>query len=146
MSAVLGAAVSLIVGLPLLPVSALAPVLVVNKEQGEQAGWPEPASSVTRVWEQIPAERRSTAVIFTRNYGQAGALEYYGLPGVHSGHMSYADWGPPPVTASGPVGCREVAVHDNGLGVENGEQGVRISLCDRTSRPWDVLWGELRHY
>lgn len=157
-SAVLGAAVSLIVGLPLLPVSALAPVLVVNKEQGEQAGWPELTSSVTRVWEQIPAERRSTAVIFTRNYGQAGALEYYGLPGVYSGHMSYADWGPPPGTASGPVvvvgpylptwfvGCREAAVHDNGLGVENDEQGVRISLCDGTSRPWDVLWGELRHY
>ncbi|MFD5248873.1 glycosyltransferase family 39 protein [Amycolatopsis sp. NPDC058340] len=153
-----GAAVSLVVGLPLLPVSALAPVLVVNKEQGEQAGWPELASSVTRVWERIPAEQRSTAVIFTRNYGQAGALEYHGLPGVYSGHMSYADWGPPPVAASGPVvvvgpyrpawftGCREMTVHDNGLGVENDEQGVRISLCAGTSRPWAELWGELRHY
>ncbi|MFI7116102.1 ArnT family glycosyltransferase [Amycolatopsis sp. NPDC049868] len=156
--AVTGAATSLVVGLPLLPVSALAPVLVVNKEQGEQAGWPELASSVTRVWERIPAEQRSTAVIFTRNYGQAGALEYYGLPSVYSGHMSYADWGPPPSTATGPVvvvgpylpawftGCHEAAVHDNGLGVENEEQGVRISLCAGTSRPWAALWSELRHY
>ncbi|WP_233611666.1 glycosyltransferase family 39 protein [Amycolatopsis sp. WAC 01376] len=152
--AFVGAAVSLVVGLPLLPVSALAPVLVVNKEQGEQAGWPELASTVTR----IPVEQRSTAVIFTRNYGQAGALEYYGLPAVHSGHMSYADWGPPPAEAVGPVvvvgpylpawfiGCREAAVHDNGLGMGNAEQGVRISLCAGTSRPWSALWGELRHY
>ncbi|MFJ8916284.1 glycosyltransferase family 39 protein [Amycolatopsis sp. NPDC102389] len=156
--AVLGAAVSLVVGLPLLPVSVLAPILVVNKEQGEQSGWPELASTVTRVWEQIPPEQRSTAVIFTRNYGQAGALEHYGLPSVYSGHMSYADWGPPPSDAVGPVvvvgpylpdwftGCREAAVHDNGLGVENDEQGVRISLCTGTSRPWSALWGELRHY
>jgi len=150
--AVTGAAASLIVGLPLLPISALAPILVVNKEQGEQAGWPELASTVARVQSQAP-----TAVIFTRNYGQAGALEYYGLPSVYSGHMSYADWGPPPET-TGPVvvvgpyrpewfrECREVAAHDNGLGVENEEQGVKISLCAGTSRPWSAMWGELRHY
>ncbi|MEV7548960.1 hypothetical protein AB0N89_04975 [Amycolatopsis sp. NPDC089917] len=36
--AVFGAASSLIVGLPLLPVSALAPGLAVNKEQGGLAG------------------------------------------------------------------------------------------------------------
>ncbi|WP_409492397.1 ArnT family glycosyltransferase [Amycolatopsis sp. cmx-11-12] len=150
--ALIGAAVSLVVGLPLLPVSALEPVLVVNKELGEQAGWPELASTVARVRSQAP-----TAVIFTRNYGQAGALEHYGLPAVYSGHMSYADWGPPPDDA-GPVvvvgpylpewftGCREVAVHDNGLGVENEEQGVRISLCAGTSRPWSELWARMRHY
>lgn len=156
--AFVGAAVSLVVGLPLLPESALAPVLAVNKEQGEQVGWPELASSVTRVWERIPAEQRTTAVIFTRNYGQAGALEHYGLPSVYSGHMSYSDWGPPPADAVGPVvvvgpylpawftGCHEAAVHDNGFGVENEEQGVRISLCAGTSRPWSSLWSELRHY
>lgn len=150
--ALTGAAVSLVVGLPLLPVSALEPVLAVNKEPGEQAGWPELTSTVSRVRSQAP-----TAVIFTRNYGQAGALEHYGLPAVYSGHMSYADWGPPPDDA-GPVvvvgpylpewftGCREVAVHDNGLGVENEEQGVRISLCAGTSRPWSELWAGMRHY
>lgn len=150
--ALVGAAVSLVVGLPLLPVSALEPVLAVNKEPGEQAGWPELASTVARVRSEAP-----TAVIFTRNYGQAGALEHYGLPAVYSGHMSYADWGPPPDDA-GPVvvvgpylpewftGCREVAVHDNGLGVENEEQGVRISLCAGTSRPWSELWAGMRHY
>ncbi|MFC3453697.1 hypothetical protein [Amycolatopsis speibonae] len=153
--AVIGAAVSLLVGLPLLPVSALAPILAVNKGQGEQAGWPEPASTVRNVREQVP---HGTAAIFTRNYGQAGALEHYGLPSVYSGHMSYADWGPPPDSAAGPVvvvgpylpswftGCREVTVHDNGLGVENEEQGVKISLCTGTSRPWSSLCGELRHY
>lgn len=160
--AVTGAAVSLVVGLPILPVDSLAPVLAVNKEPGEQAGWPEFTVSVARGWDQIPVEQRSTAVIFTRNYGQAAALDRYGpergLPGAYSGHMSYADWGPPADSAVGPVvvvgpyldswfgGCREVAVHDNGLGLENEEQGVKISLCDRVLRPWSAMWGELRHY
>ncbi|WP_410662506.1 glycosyltransferase family 39 protein [Amycolatopsis sp. lyj-84] len=156
--AVEGAAVSLLVGLPLLPVSALGPILAVNKEQGEQAGWPELATTVSRVWSEIPAERRSISVIFTRNYGQAGALQYYGLPSVYSGHMSYADWGPPPNSSFGPVvvvgqyrpewfaGCRERAVHDNGLGVDNEEQGVKISLCTGPSRQWSSLWPELRRF
>ncbi|MEU3623122.1 hypothetical protein [Amycolatopsis coloradensis] len=110
------------------------------------------ALTVARVRSQVP-----DAVIFTRNYGQAGALEHYGLPAVYSGQMSYADWGPPPDDAGpmvvvGPylpewfTGCREMAVHDNGIGMENEEQGVRISLRAGTSRPWSELWAGMRHY
>ena len=64
-------------------------------------------------------------MIFTRNYGQAGAVELYGpelgLPQPYSGHMSYAEWGPPPesdapVVVVGPppsvfTGCRVVVTH-----------------------------------
>ena len=91
------------IALPVLPVGALGPVLAVNPEQGEQVGWRELTASVAQAWAQAGPD----AVIFTRNYGQAGAVERYGpeygLPQPYSGHMSYGDWGPPPDSADGPV-------------------------------------------
>lgn len=152
-------------GLPVLPPAWLnGPVLAINKEQGEQVGWPELTATVARAWEQIPAGQRSTAVIFTSNYGQAGAIEHYGpdlgLPKPHSGHMSYWDWGPPSEVMTGPVlvvggqpaqssalsGCRVIATNDNGMDLDNEEQGTRITLCDSTTAPWSQVWPALRRF
>jgi hypothetical protein len=49
-AALAGAAISIVGTLPILPVSALAPLLTVNKEQGEQGGWRELAASVADAW------------------------------------------------------------------------------------------------
>ncbi|MEU4252594.1 glycosyltransferase family 39 protein [Amycolatopsis sp. NPDC026612] len=161
------AVVSVLVGLPVVPVSALnGALLAMNKEPGEQVGWPEFAGTVAGAWARIPAAERDTAVIFTGNYGEAGALDRYGpehgLPPAYSAHMSYADWGPPPDRLVGPVllvgridrgspasrlitGCRTVAKHHNAEGVDNDEEGVVLSLCTLT-RPWSEAWPRLRHY
>jgi hypothetical protein len=160
------AAVSVLIGLPVVPASALGPVLAVNKEPGEQVGWPEFADTVAAGWAQVPATDKDTAVILAGNYGEAGAVEYYGpergLPRPYSPHMSYADWGPPPDRSVGPVlligrlerdspasrlitGCRPVAMHHNNEGVDNDEDGVTISLCTLT-RPWSAAWPVLRRY
>ncbi|HWD05584.1 MAG TPA: glycosyltransferase family 39 protein [Amycolatopsis sp.] len=160
--AALGAAVSLVVGLPILPAPALGPVLALNKEQGEQVGWPGFVATVAGVWRQIPGPRRVGAVVFTTNYGEAGAIEHFGpdegLPAPYSGHLSYSDWGPPPDRLDGPVvlvgrfdrlaraftGCRVAAVENTG--VDNDEQGVPVALCAGTTAPWSALWPSLRHY
>ncbi|GHF24858.1 hypothetical protein GCM10017786_68710 [Amycolatopsis deserti] len=160
--AVIGTAMSVVVALPVLPPDGLDPVLAMNKEQGEQVGWPEFTATVAGVWRRIPAPQQATAVILTRNYGQAGAIERYGpelgLPQPYSGHMSYADWGPPPDSHTGPVvlvgattmaglgDCRVAAEHDNGLGLDNDEQGTVITLCDTVTQPWSQLWPQLRHF
>ncbi|MDT7728565.1 MAG: hypothetical protein QOI21_5141 [Actinomycetota bacterium] len=164
---VAAAAISVVIGLPVLPADALAPVLAMNKEPGEQVGWPEFAATVSAAWQQIPPDQRATAVIFTSSYGQAGAVEQYRdeyrLPQPYSGHMSYADWGPPPDTMTGPVvlvgrfengsearrvftGCQVVAVHDNGIGLENEEQGTPVALCAAPAAPWSQLWPALRRF
>ncbi|WP_158846053.1 glycosyltransferase family 39 protein [Saccharothrix deserti] len=150
---VVGAVMSVVIGLPALPTSALGPMLAVNPEQGEQVGWREFTGSVARVWSQAGPD----AVIFTRNYGQAGAIERYGpefgLPRPFSGHMSYADWGPPPDTATGPVvvvggrspvftGCRVAMAHE--AAVENEEDGTEIAVCDPVV--WSRVWPELRRF
>ena len=62
-------------------------------------GWEGLAQDVSAVYRSLPAEERPTAVVFARNYGEAGALEYYvgkyPLPGVISTHNSYWFWGYP---------------------------------------------------
>ncbi|WP_439380687.1 ArnT family glycosyltransferase [Amycolatopsis lexingtonensis] len=159
--------VSVLIGLPVVPPPALNGVLLaMNKEPGEQVGWPDFAGSVAGAWQRIPATERDTAVILAGNYGEAGAIERYGprlgLPRPYSAHMSYADWGPPPDRLVGPVlligrldrdstaaklitGCRAVAKHHNADGVDNDEEGVVLSLCALT-RPWSAAWPRLRHY
>ena len=107
-----------------------------------------------------------TAVIFTSSYGQAGAIERYheelGLPTPYSGHMSYADWGPPADTKSGAVvlvgefdaaaaarffaGCERVTEFDKGVDLDNEEQGTDIRLCSGPVESWSRMWPHLRHY
>jgi len=61
-------------------------------------GWRELAESVARVHRSLPAGERETACVFTQNYGEAGAIDFFaselGLPPAISGHNSYWLWGP----------------------------------------------------
>ncbi|MFI6677483.1 ArnT family glycosyltransferase [Kribbella sp. NPDC050470] len=160
----LTAVTSAIFTLPVLPASAVDLVIPVNQEQGEQIGWPSMATAVKAEWDRIPADQRSTATIFTGNYGEAGALRRYGpplgLPTAYSGHMSFADWERPADTQTGPVllvelerspayeahfrDCSEVGTIDNI--VSNDEDGAALVLCAGPAEPWSTLWPKLRHY
>lgn len=64
----------------------------------DRFGWEEISEQVAEVYHTLTPEEQAQAVIFTANYGEAGALEYYGpalgLPGVISGHNNYWLWGP----------------------------------------------------
>jgi hypothetical protein len=61
-------------------------------------GWEEMAAEVARVYDSLPADVRARTAIFAQNYGEAGAVDYfgakYGLPEAISGHQSYFLWGP----------------------------------------------------
>jgi 4-amino-4-deoxy-L-arabinose transferase-like glycosyltransferase len=161
---VLTALTSALFTLPLLPASAVDVVIPVNKEQGEQIGWPAFVGTVATAWSQIPPAQRSTATLFAGNYGEAGALLRYGpshdLPPAYSGHMSFADWNRPPDTNTGPVLLVELArtpifeshFHNcNQVGtinaiVSNDEDGTALVLCDAPAEPWSTLWPKLRQY
>jgi 4-amino-4-deoxy-L-arabinose transferase-like glycosyltransferase len=162
----LSGVVSAIIALPLLPARDLngSITMAVNPAQGETVGWPGFVHTVARAWRAIPASERSTAVIFTANYGEAGAIHLLGaglgLPAPYSGHNGFSEWARPPSADrhvlltgfDGPgeaapqfTGCQVLAHIDNGVGLNNQEQGLPLLLC-QISRPWRALWPSLTHY
>jgi hypothetical protein len=64
----------------------------------DRFGWKELADSVAAVIQRLPELERHSVVLAGQNYGDAGALEYYGrslnFPKIISGHNSYWLWGP----------------------------------------------------
>jgi hypothetical protein len=63
----------------------------------DQFGWPEMAATVAGVYNSLPVDVRHGTAIFAQNYGDAGAIDFfgprYGLPVALSGHQSYFLWG-----------------------------------------------------
>lgn len=69
----------------------------------DQFGWEEMTAKVAAVYRSLPDEDRAKACIYANNYGQAGAIDFfgrkYGLPKAISGHQNYFLWGPRNCTA-----------------------------------------------
>jgi len=65
---------------------------------GDMFGWEEQVHAMSRAFASLPAEERSRAALLAYNYGEAGAIDYfgkhYGLPKAISGHNQYGYWGP----------------------------------------------------
>jgi 4-amino-4-deoxy-L-arabinose transferase-like glycosyltransferase len=61
-------------------------------------GWEEMTETVARVYHSLPAEEQPRCAIFARNYGEAGAIDFfgarYGLPKAIGKHQNYFLWGP----------------------------------------------------
>jgi 4-amino-4-deoxy-L-arabinose transferase-like glycosyltransferase len=162
----LSAAISSFIALPLLPERDLqgSVVIALNAAQGDTVGWPALVQSVSTAWHSVPGRERAHTAIFTANYGEAGTIDVLGsalgLPRAYSGHNGFSRWGIPPVADNHAllVGensaadaapffgqCRTLVVVNNGVGLDNSEQGLPVMLC-RTARPWPRLWPHLIHY
>jgi hypothetical protein len=154
---ILSGIVSAVIALPLLPAKDSGPVIATNGDVGETIGWPEFARIVSRVYHHA-----GSAVIFTSNYGEAGAIDRYGpglgLPPAYSGHNAFGYWGPPldhggPVVTVGLDGtqlghfqnCHVAARIENSAGVDNDERGAPVDQCSRTRGQWSRIWHDLRH-
>jgi hypothetical protein len=70
---------------------------VLPQHYADQFGWPELVDAVAQAWAKVPAGERHDCAIFAQNYGEAGALDFfgarYGLPPALSGHQTYYLWG-----------------------------------------------------
>jgi hypothetical protein len=149
--------------LPILPVAAYAQSSLPSAvpDTANEVGWPAFVDTVEGVVAALPAEQRAHAVILTNDYSEASPLVLLGtgLPPVYSGHNAYWFWGPPPddLTVVLHVGdwrpadwseffvdCRGVAQVDNGLGIQNAEQGTSVTVCTGLRRPWSQMWPGLR--
>ena len=163
----LTAAASAFIGLSVLPVRDLGGSIVekLDSTEGEMVGWPRFVATVASVFHELPPATRARTVIFTRNYGEAGAIDLFGpargLPQAYSGHNGFSERSPPPNFDTAAIlvgeeleasvaadfrGCAVRAHIDDGLGLNNQEQGVPVWFCAATSRPWSAMWTSLRHY
>lgn len=160
---------TLLLTLPVYPVGMLArtPQPLVNPDAAETVGWPRFAAEVARVHQALPAGDRPRTTIVTSNYGEAGALDRYGpalgLPRAYSGHNGFWYFGRPPDTGGptivvGPEGTEGAASLrrywtdvtaagriDDGVGLDNEEQGKPVWVCRGQRDRWAVLWPEFEH-
>ncbi|MGH9740358.1 MAG: glycosyltransferase family 39 protein [Candidatus Acidiferrales bacterium] len=64
----------------------------------DQFGWREIVAETAVAWNRIPPPQRADCAVFAQDYGQAGAIDFfgprYGLPPALSGHQTYFLWGP----------------------------------------------------
>ncbi len=102
-------------GVPVLPVNAflrysqIIPIASYAKTErdataslpqlyADMFGWKNIAVTVAGVYRGLPRPEQADCAILAGNYGEAGAIDYYGpalgLPKAISGHNSYYDWGP----------------------------------------------------
>jgi len=158
--------------LPVLPARDIGFEHGLNALPAETVGWPELVGTVSKVWHALPAAQRAQSVIFTSNYGEAGAIDELGrgeLPEAVSGHNSEWFWGPGHPHATTVVAVvlgefgqgsgftdeylrpnfgqvRQVATITNRDGVSNQEAGGHVYLCTDPVRPWGTLWPRLRQY
>ena len=72
--------------------------LRLPQDYADMLGWPELVKAVAHVYDSLPPEKRAQAVLVGENYGEAGAMEFYGpklgLPRVVSAAGSYWFFGP----------------------------------------------------
>ena len=168
----LATAVSTAVFLPLvLPVLPPADI-GWNPDLRETVGWPQLVRTVDAVWTSLPPSQRASAVIFTDDYGEAGAINELGrgmgLPATVSSQNSEWWWGPGNkhattvvAVAPGPVdngtgygaylgqfftSVRVAATLSNPYGVHNQEWGGHVYICTGPRQPWALIWPQLRQY
>ncbi len=64
----------------------------------DRYGWREMVASVKQAYDTLTPEEQADTCVLTTNYGEAGAVDFYGaavgLPRAISGHNSYYLWGP----------------------------------------------------
>jgi 4-amino-4-deoxy-L-arabinose transferase-like glycosyltransferase len=166
-------------GLPFLPVDRLVAYLQAvgmrprpqeHTAEGDlpqvfadMFGWEDMVRRVARVFHGLPPDQRARCAIFTMNYGQAGAIDFfgprYGLPPAISAHNNYWLWGPRGATGEVViiVGGRRDDPHadfrsvvladttrcDHCMPYEN---GAPIFVCLGLNQPLSRRWLEIRHY
>jgi hypothetical protein len=113
--AILGIFPLLPVVMPILPINTYLeyqdhlPIAVPRSEHGhmgaslpqhyaDEFGWEGMVAATAQVYHSLTPEEQTKAAIFANNYGEAGAIDFFGpkfgLPKAISGHQNYFLWGP----------------------------------------------------
>jgi hypothetical protein len=126
-------------------------------------GWENMAATVAEVYHSLPTEEKSKTIIFARNYGEAGAIDYYrkkyGLPAVISAHNNYWLWGYGDDSAEIVIflGGERDNYHNYFFQVEQAaiinceycmpyENNLPVYVCRNKKINISELWDSMKHY
>jgi Dolichyl-phosphate-mannose-protein mannosyltransferase len=174
-----GGIASLPFALPVLPVtryirySAAIGIKPPQEEKGmapllpqfyaDMHGWEEMAEAVARVYHELPPSQQAECAIYASNYGEAGAIDYfgkkYGLPRAICAHNNYWLWGTQGWNGSTLIvlntmsaqsqeqfdSVRQVAAVPNPLGMPY-EQDMPIYVAHHLKAPIVAVWQSAKHY
>jgi 4-amino-4-deoxy-L-arabinose transferase-like glycosyltransferase len=150
--------------LPVLPAQTMISLNLwqARKDYADMIGWPELVSATQAAYESVPADQRSGTIILAQNYGEAGAIDYYGpalgLPQAESPHLTFWYWAPPRMDPSTVVlvgfsqdfanryfaQCRDAATITNNLGIHNEEYGGLVLVCTQPRQPLWSVWPSIQ--
>jgi len=120
-------------------------------------GWDNIAAGVATVYHDLPASDRADCAILGGNYGETGAIDYYGpalgLPKAIGGHNSYFYWGPRGYSGTCVIifgerseefiklfgDVRRATTITSPHAMPN-EQSVPVYVCRKPIAPLSVLW------
>src|SRR6267378_2361616 len=150
------------IGLPILPAKVMADsgIWKARKDFADMVGWPDLVEQVTSVYERLPLSDRGSVMILASNYGEAGALDFYGhgLPTVVSAHLTYYYWAPAHMSPSTVIvvgysrqylstlfgDILQAGTITNSYGLRNEEYGKAIWICRSPLTPLDKAWPRLK--
>ncbi|MGD1210881.1 MAG: glycosyltransferase family 39 protein [Candidatus Acidiferrales bacterium] len=172
---ILGGLIAVPFGVPVLPVDAFLrysralPYSSLAKTErdavaaelpqlyADMFGWDNIAAGVAGVYRDLPASDRADCAILGGNYGETGAIDYYGpalgLPKAIGGHNSYFYWGPRSYSGAcvivfgersgeftklfGDVQRVATITNPHAMPIE---QSVPVYVCRKPIAPLSVLW------
>jgi hypothetical protein len=141
------------IGLPFLPPSRMAAyvrtlgltdavnrtnsgrLLRLPQDYADMLGWEDRVAAVARAYHGLDPARREQAVVMADNWGEAGAIDFYGprygLPGVVSASGSYWFFGPgaKPGTVVVIIGEKEASLR---------RYCDRVTVAERITNDWTV--------
>jgi hypothetical protein len=122
----------------------------LQEEFGDMFGWEEMVRQVAAVYHALPPEERGRAAIFAANYGEAGAIDFfgprYGLPKAICANQTYFYWGPRGYTGDVLLllGLND-AVLDAGDHRQRMEAAFRsVEYGPRVEHPYSMAWEHYR--
>jgi hypothetical protein len=176
---VVGGIVAAPLALPILPLDAAADyakfwdVDHVKVEKGssgklpqmyaDMMGWPQQAEVVAGIFHSLSPAEQSRVAILAKNYGQAGAIDYFGpsegLPRAISGHNNYYLWGPQQYTGEVVIAVgmpmdelrplfediRLAATIENDYAIPE-ENHLPVYICRKPKMSLQQAWPSLKFY
>ena len=129
----------------------------------DRFGWENMVATIARVYQSLSVEERARVTLFAGNYGEAGAIDFFGrrhgLPKAVSNHNNYWLWGPG--SATGEVVIAVGVSRDDLLGFFNEvapadtimspyampyETNLPVHVCRQPKRPLAEFWQQIRRF